>query len=858
MAVHPLLFFPSPAVQPPARRGGGGGRVKTPSPEEQRARLDAKFKQIANSFSGVQATSHGLEPEQVVVFETLGISVDGLAKAAAEVPGLEWLSEIDLDDVAPEGGFEDEEVPGNKLSCRLYALMSNQQAINHLLRLWANWIANPAERAKKNFGPFKTIFVHMKDVRRWDVKDRLAETRVLEYWKERLDDARPGQNIRFEVELWCRGEESKRRRAYDHLRRLVTSAGGQCVSESTITPILYHGVLVDLPYNKVRETVDAILSENYSHLLMCEDVMLFRPLGQSSFPAFEIDAETPTEANGKPRPLPTGKPVVALLDGLPLEHHELLEGRLIIDDENDHASRYRASQQQHGTSMASLIAHGDLGSDGAPIETPIYVRPILVPAEDINKNVVEQTPDDRLLIDIIHEAVLRIKGTGEGQGQASTVKVINLSFGNTWQPFDRQMSPLAKLLDWLAWKYNILFLVSAGNQSQPIDFEAEDGEFEELTEEAFRAKTLEAIRQDQLRRRPYSPAEAMNVLTVGATHADHSSWDERGNRIDLLKGARLPSPLSTVANGFKRSVKPDIYFPGGRQLYQKDWRGPSFKVAHSPQPPGLCVATPGVMAMDLGRTTHTRGTSNATALASHTACLIHSSLERLRPTPGGDLLSDEYMAVILKALLVHGASWGEAGDIIERILGSGLTNWQEKLRLKSRFLGYGEVDPERALFSTDQRVVMLGWQSLGCGGAQVFRVPLPPSLSGKKVKRRLSISLAWFSPINPQHKDYRRALLWFSSNKDVLALEKKDLDYDSAKRGTVQHQIFEGNKARAFSDGDVIEIKVSCAEDAGTCTETIRYALAATLEIAEPVDLQIFHEVEARIRQKVGINPTAT
>ncbi len=582
--------------------------------------------------------------------------------------------------------------------------------------------------------------------------------------------------------------------------------------------------------------------------------MLFRPLGQSSFPAFEIEEEV-EQIGPKPRPLPAGTPVVALLDGLPLEHHELLEGRLVIDDENDHASRYQARQQQHGTSMASLIAHGDLGAEGTPIETPIYVRPILVPFEDFNRNVSEQTPNDRLLVDIIHEAVVRIKGAGDRKGAAPTVKVINLSFGNTWQPFDRQMSPLAKLLDWLAWKYNVLFLVSAGNQSQTIDFDAENDELDGMTEEEFRAKALEAIRQDQLKRRPFSPAEAMNVLTVGATHADHSSWDQLGNRIDLLKGARLPSPLSTVANGFKRSVKPDIYFPGGRQLYQKDWRGPSFRVSHSSQPPGLRVATPGTMAMELGRTTHSRGTSNATALASRAAGLIYSNLEKLRSTPGGDLLGDEYMAVILKALLVHGASWGEAGDIIESVLGSGLTTWQDKLRLKSRFLGYGEVDPDRALFSTDQRVAMLGWQSLTCGSAHVFRVPLPPSLSGRKVKRRLTISLAWFSPINPHHKDYRRASLWFSSNKEVLALDKKDLDYDSAKRGTVQHQIFEGGTARAFSDGDAIEIKVSCAEDAGSCSEKIPYALAATLEIAEPIDLKIFREVEARIRLKVGINP---
>ena len=70
MAVHPLLFFPAPVVQPPARRGGGGGKVKTPTAEEQHARLDAKFQNIAKSFAGIQTTAQGFEPEQVIVFET--------------------------------------------------------------------------------------------------------------------------------------------------------------------------------------------------------------------------------------------------------------------------------------------------------------------------------------------------------------------------------------------------------------------------------------------------------------------------------------------------------------------------------------------------------------------------------------------------------------------------------------------------------------------------------------------------------------------------------------------------------------------------------------------------------------------
>ena len=712
-------------------------------------------------------------------------------------------------------------------------------------------------RAKRNFGPFKDVFVHLMDIRRWDVKDRLAETRVVEYWEENLSYER-GQ-IRFEVELWCRGDEAKRRIAYETLSSLIASAGGRCMSQAFVPQILYHGVLVELPAARVRETMAAILDESYTELLRCEDVMFFRPLAQSAFPGYAIeDKDVPPIAAATAGSPSGGEPVVALLDGMPLEHHDLLEGRLRIDDEDDFARRYQPAQQQHGTAMASLIARGDLGAAGEPLARPIYVRPILMPYEGLNRTVYEKTPDDQLLVDVIHRAVRRIKGTASEPGAVRGVKVINLSIGNSWQPFDRLLSPLARLLDWLAWEYQILFIVSVGNQSQEIELSLDTPDISSLTDDEMISKTLEALCKDQFRRRPFSPAEALNVLTVGAMHADASEWNGSDRRIDLLKGARFPSSLSTVASGFNRSVKPDLFFPGGRQLYLQrpgNQIPPFFSVAASPQAPGLRVASPGVRPMELNRTVYSRGSSNATALATRTASLIHDRLVSLRNEPGGDRLSDDYLPVLLKALLVHGAFWGEAGDILDRVFGGTASEWRESLRLKSRFLGYGEVEPNRAIFSTDQRVVMLGWDSLLCDHAHRYRVPLPPSLSGKKVKRRLAVSLAWISPLNPRHKNYRKASLWFSPEKEPLGLAKKDLDYDSSKRGTLQHQIFEGDKARAFGNGDMIGVKVNCVEDAGRLTESIPYAIAVTLEIAEPVDIRIFNEVRDRIRPKVEITP---
>jgi hypothetical protein len=63
----------------------------------------------------------------------------------------------------------------------------------------------------------------------------------------------------------------------------------------------------------------------------------------------------------------------------------------------------------------------------------------------------------------------------------------------------------------------------------------------------------------------------------------------------------------------------------------------------------------------------------------------------------------------------------------------------------------------------------------------------------------------------------------------------------------VQHEIMEGNRAVAFVDGDNLEIQVNCRSDAGALEEAVPYALAATLEVAEDIGVDIYSEVAVRV-----------
>jgi hypothetical protein len=311
-------------------------------------------------------------------------------------------------------------------------------------------------------------------------------------------------------------------------------------------------------------------------------------------------------------------------------------------------------------------------------------------------------------------------------------------------------------------------------------------------------------------------------------------------------------------------VKPEIFFPGGRQLYLEPLGNSadpaSFSLTEAFSPPGQRVAAPGAAALELARTVHTRGTSNATALATRCAAQIYERLQELRNEAGGERLDNAELAVLVKCLLVHGASWGTAAETLDDVFRDAVNinsdrhrAWREMDRLKTRFLGYGEVVPERAMFCTDERVSALGWSSIKPDQGHVYHLPLPPALAATKVRRRLTITVAWLTPANPRDRRYRQAYLWCSFPQDRLGVTRSEIDSDTARRGTVEHRILEGESVIAIVDGDTLDITVSCKEDAGGLNGAVPYAIAVTLEVAQPLEVSIFQQVRERIRPRVEI-----
>jgi len=125
----------------------------------------------------------------------------------------------------------------------------------------------------------------------------------------------------------------------------------------------------------------------------------------------------------------------------------------------------------------------------------------------------------------------------------------------------------------------------------------------------------------------------------------------------------------------------------------------AFKVANLTNAPGHLTAAPGLAAMEIGRVGHCCGTSNATALASRYAGLVHEKIVEFELPEDCDQLTDAHTAALLKTMLVHGASWGDATALLEQVFETGGLDWRERIRLLQQFLtlkvgaSYGTTRP---------------------------------------------------------------------------------------------------------------------------------------------------------------------
>jgi len=829
---RPLLNLPDPEPFRPKRPPWGGADIAKPSRARQAERLQPRFARLMaiaehpQQLLDLRADPASIAPERAIVFEVAASLKDFYMQARAI--GLEYLGDFE-DEFAPSADFFDRDDAESSIGGRIYLAMPDVQALRELLGLWRRF--TEGRRMPKGRGPWRELFASLVDVRPWNHEDRIPPETLL-YWRSTLA-AHPGQPVRFEIELWFYEDAVRRDQAFQRVAQQIAATNGQIIHHAIIPEIRYDAALVDIP----AEHVQALLDHPDITLARVEDVMFLRPQSIAQAPGRE-----PEGADSGGEVVNAGvaaTPIAALLDGLPISNHVRLAGRLIIDDPDNLEPSYPVARRQHGTEMASLILHGDLNHGETPLQRPLFVFPVMRPGENGD----EQTPADRLLVDVIYRAVRRIKqGDGGQPASAPSVFLFNFSLGDPTRPFARAMSPLGRLLDYLAYHYKVLFLVSAGNILDRITVPQyrTSAEFEAASPDDREHAVLNALNSAKSQRTLLSPAEALNALTIGAAHAGSAFTGAfPANFIDPFTDGELPNIVSAMGLGFRKAIKPDLLFNGGRAPVHVVATGEQLVVS----PVRAGAQHFGLKAASLARIGGDRfegftwGTSVATALATRAA---HKIYDALLDRDGGSNhinLPQVYAALATKALLVHGATWGPKGSFLdENFLPQGQGSHLVRRDDIARLLGYGVPKVERVLDCAQNRATLFGWGTIAPDSALLYRIPLPPDLDGVRALRGLTVTLAWFSPINPRHQGYRMAALDVSAGTDekywIASTREPCQPTDKATmRGTVFHERRTGDEATVFLDDGYLLLRVSCRNAGGELVEPVPYCMAVSLEV---------------------------
>jgi Subtilase family len=830
---NPLLRLDPPAreARQPGRRGFASSRQFTLSQQRQ-SEAARRFRRLGEVLDQnhdpleLRTDPQGMAPERLLVFELTG-DVANFASAAARVPGLEFI------------GAEDIEADEDDKNPVLYLLIPDAAALRQLLSLWRDWLTDKG--LPSGFAPWRTLFSQLRDIRPWGPKDRVS-AEDLEVLAQEHADTKGKVRLEIELVFSTQGEAAEAA-----ARQALQAVSGEVVSRSRIDGAGYHALLAHVP----AEELLRVRARGSEGLAAEESILRIRPQSVSQLNIFEVEEDKPIPATA----LPNGVPIAAIFDAVPLAAHPQLDGRLIVDDTFD-LEGLAVGQRIHGTAMASAVAHGDLnGPASSPLDRRIYFVNVMY-ASGVPGG--EEQFSTRLPADMFHEAVIRLKeGT---QPTGPDVIIINASLGDRNKPFTGHISGWARVLDYLAFRYGLLFIVSAGNQFGDLETPTMRSiEFEALSAAGKAQTALAASGRSMATRRLLAPAESINALTVGGLHGDAHPVPSRlpASTFDVWANTGLCNVSSALGPGYGGATKPDVLALGGRHHVRLAPVGKGHRLSPLGKGAnalgGIRVAVP-PNPPNMASTGRTIGTSVAAALTTGIAIRTHEALEAtyddFTRIPGAQ------RALLLKALLVHCARWTDARDFIVDVLGP--ADPKQHVRQKDnvrRYLGYGAIDASIALSCADDRATLWAVGNLARAQGDAFSMPLPAALSGKAQPHEIAATVSWFAPPTIGSARYRGARLKLLEPDSLTMLgvmaSKHQPDTNQSHRGTVIHRRWMGSKAAALLRNDALSVVVQREPD--EFDEEIPYALVTT--VGMPGVGEIYTQVRARVsvRPKVRV-----
>lgn len=435
-------------------------------------------------------------------------------------------------------------------------------------------------------------------------------------------------------------------------------------------------------------------------------------------------------------------------------------------------------------------------------------------------------------------------------------RIFNLSIGNENSPYDgKHIRGIAYILDLLARKHDILFVVSVGNfrgcDEPPVPAES------------WREEYPEYLLGDH--NRIIDPAPALNVLTVGslALHDATRGDLHRPEDIDHLAAAKAnqPSPFTRHGPTVKGAIKPELVAYGGNFASPMRFEGKQCQVKDGE--PGILSLSANFVGNTLFSVCH--GTSFSAPYITHLA---------------GRLLANypDASANLLRAILVNHA------DMPEDCL-STFTEEVRKAYAKSNgrrdphveFAGYGLVNEENLYRSDESAVLLMSEDTIANDSYQFYELPLPEEfLRRKKSARELRVSLSYTPAVRTTRLDYRATKIMFNlvkgrsldevqkhfhkemqKDKDKLSdtvssKKNRTISSELRSKGSVQCSKWNFKKLSPDYKWFVVVTRQDSAGWGNSLSADVEeYALVVTVTDRENDEARLYSQISQRIEQKV-------